>query len=81
MVIETQLSLLEPYDELTALRKHVIENTVSTRKQIKKLFACDAELKSEIKLELMLLKGDIDWLKSILNKKPEIIDFHLQRQA
>jgi hypothetical protein len=81
MVIETQLSLLEPYDEMTALRKHVIEETESNRKKTKKLFALNAELKSELVLELTLMKGDIAWLKTLLNKKTEIVDFHLQKQA
>ena len=66
-----QLDFFEPYDESNALRNLVVSEKESNRKTAKKLFA----LNSQLKLDVMLLRSDLEWLKAQINKKPEVISF------
>ncbi len=63
-----QLDFFEPLDENFFLRKLVIEEKETNRKTCKKLFALNADLK----LEIMILRNDIEWLKQELTKQQEI---------
>jgi len=70
-----QLDFLEPLDENQFLRKIVLQEKESSRKTAKKLFALNSELKTEI----LLLRGDLEFLKSQLNRKAEILSFCIEK--
>jgi hypothetical protein len=75
MSTATQLDFFEPYDESNALRNLVVSEKESNRKTAKKLFA----LNSQLRLEVMLLRSDLEWLKAQVNKKTEILSFNLEK--
>ena len=74
MAIAIQLDMFEPYDEASNLRKLVIETKESNRKTSRRLFA---EL-STVKLDNMLLRADVEFLKTQISpRKAEIVSFAL----